>query len=452
MRRVDSGVKMKLIIPYIAIILTAQIAIAHVDAAEWMTSYYKSPSPSRFIPEVRSLVKEGALKRENSKLPIIAFLSQVMRANPDKIESWLEEFENIDDDQKAVLYASAWYSHTEQALSYFKQRKLHKYLEEPAPDILALKVNNPSVLDMLWGYYFATGEEEPIRRIITAFDYSKFAGALEKHKDSEKTKQQMDEIYWDVFFGAAMWSLDSNCRQHQAVQNICETILDSKDLSDIQKCWLQTVMHNVKYETKALKVDNNKTAQLIPYSTPDPDFDFSCIDNRTARIGIHACEYPPTFQDAKQREKIESELKDVITLIDKLLAENPNSPSILIRSGYLHSMGHNLDFHHSAEEAIKSFETLLCLEPENPEGNYLFGMFLVGTASYQQESTAFLEKALILGVEEAKYTLGLNYLREGDEQKGIQYLEQYKSEHPNSRASSILKAYKDGTLEFKTSD
>jgi len=338
---------MKQLITYITVILTALIAIADADASDWINSYYKSPSPNRFIPEVRDMVKEGALKRKKSKLFIIAFLSQVMRANPDKIEGWLEEFENIDDDQKSVLYASAWYSHTEQALRFFKQRKLHKYLEQPALDILALKVDNPSVLDMLWGYYFATGEEEPIRRIITAFDYSKFAGALEKHKDSEKTKQQIDEIYWDVLFGAAMWSLDSNCRQHQAVQNICETILDSQDLSDIQNCWLQTVMHNVKYETKALEIDNNRTNQLIPYSTSDPDFDFSCIDNKTDRIAIHAYEYPPKFKDSKQREKIESELRDVIKIIDKLLIENPNSPSILIRSGYLHSMGYNLDFHHS---------------------------------------------------------------------------------------------------------
>lgn len=176
--------------------------------------------------------------------------------------------------------------------------------------------------------------------------------------------------------------------------------------------------------------------------------DFTIVDRITNQIANHAREYPPTFQNAKERGEIESELRRVLAGVDTLLKNDTANPQLLIRSGFLYSMAHNLDLPFSAEKAAKAFDALLEVEPDNPRGNYLYGMFLSSTRKYQS-SARYLEHAMKLGIEEAKYTLGLNFLREGKDEVGLQYLEEYAKTHPESRAHLILKGHESGKLVFE---
>ena len=57
--------------------------------------------------------------------------------------------------------------------------------------MLKKEIDSPSVLDMLWGYFFATGDEAPIRRIVSALNYSKYAGAMDRYETSKKTADDM---------------------------------------------------------------------------------------------------------------------------------------------------------------------------------------------------------------------------------------------------------------------
>ncbi len=179
---------------------------------------------------------------------------------------------------------------------------------------------------------------------------------------------------------------------------------------------------------------------------------FKIMDQVSDRIAIHAREYPPTFETPKQEKKIRNELKSILELLDILYTDELNDPNLLIRIGSFHSMGHNLDFPKSPEKAKAAFDKLLSIEPDNPKGNYLYGMFLSSTAKYQNDSIKFLKKALELGVQDAKYTLGLIHLKNGNSKIGISYLEDYSKQYPKSRASMILKAHKEGKLKFNTNN
>jgi|GEM_PF-3864792 len=72
--------------------LEASVEIVEEEPYYWFSSYYRNPSPERFITEVRSLIQNDILSNEDSQLSFIAFLSQVMAANPKEITKWLEEF------------------------------------------------------------------------------------------------------------------------------------------------------------------------------------------------------------------------------------------------------------------------------------------------------------------------------------------------------------------------
>ncbi len=197
--------------------------------------------------------------------------------------------------------------------------------------------------------------------------------------------------------------------------------------------------------------DSLKTETLAD-GTERHFIDFSIMDQISDRIAIHAREYPPTFKNSKQEKEVKNELEKIFKFLDVFVTDGLKDPSMLIRIGFFHSMGHNLDFSGSAEKAIKAFEKLLKLEPNNPRGNYLYGMFLSSTEAHYYDSIKYLEKALELGVTDAKYTLGLIYLRSGKTETGVKYLEEYSKQYPKSRAVMILKAYKEGRLNFSTSN
>lgn len=245
--------------------LTALLALVSIHAApgeeasvHWMMSYYRDPTPERFVAEVRSMMKTGLLKDEDAQPPVAAFLSQVMADNPAKVPKWLEELSNLNEQQRTLLWTAAWYSRTEEARAFFKKQGLQAYLDHEAPRILGMEVNNPAALDMLWGCFYATGDEEPIRRIISAFDLSKHAGALERYKSSKKSEQDKKEASLDATFQAARWSLESNCRQHPVALGHCETILKDPKLPKDQHLWLILVLSKVAPEKYKIKFGRKK--------------------------------------------------------------------------------------------------------------------------------------------------------------------------------------------------
>jgi hypothetical protein len=213
---------------------------------EWMTFYYKKPSPEEVEARIREFVVKGHLKDQNAQPPIVGFLSEVMAQNPAKVQGWLKSWENLEEESREVLLGAAWMSDTGEARAYFKTIERDEFLKEQAPKILDQEVDNPSALDMLWGCFMATGDVKPIRKIVSAFELSKYAGALKRFRDSKKTEQDKKEAYMDVTFQAAIWSLESNCRQHAKVLEHCEKIHAEADLPELQKKWLGQVLEKVK--------------------------------------------------------------------------------------------------------------------------------------------------------------------------------------------------------------
>ncbi len=163
------------------------------------------------------------------------------------------------------------------------------------------------------------------------------------------------------------------------------------------------------------------------------------------RIASHARAYPPSFESDAQRQDVSHKLR---LLIDVLGVVAANDPELMLRYAFAQSMGHNLDFANSAKEAIRAFETLLKADPGNRRANYHYGMFLASTAQ-SMRAFPYLEKALVAGEEDARYTLGLLELQHRDRDKGVRLLEQYTLDVPeNSHALRMLEAAREGKLSF----
>jgi hypothetical protein len=223
------------------------------DAAlpDWITSYYRNPQPDYFVTGVRKM-ERGAL----SAPATVAFLSRVLAKNPTKIPVWMAALADLSDSDKEVLHKAIWLSGTDAGKAYLKDQGLANLLKNPAPDMLKMEIDSPAVLDMLWGHFFATGDEAPIRRIVSVLNYSKYAGALERYETSKKNPDDREQAYYDAIFRAAVSSLSTTWRQHQRVKDICDGLLKGKELNPTETQWLKVLLANLNADTDA----KNKTS------------------------------------------------------------------------------------------------------------------------------------------------------------------------------------------------
>ena len=234
---------------FLSIVLLATTHTA--SAADWLSHYYENPAPERFVTEVIALSNAGMLSDPNSAAPASVFLGKVMAANPGQVDAWLSQLEDLKPADRQTLLSAATLSGTKEAQAYLgRQSDAGKY-QNVAVDVRTLKPDNPKVLDMLWADFFATGDAAPIRRVIVALEYSKYAGAMDRYAASKKTEKDREEAILESVFRAAMYSLESNAVQHRRVAQTMEHIYFDEDLTQPEKLWLSAVLAKAlqeKYE------------------------------------------------------------------------------------------------------------------------------------------------------------------------------------------------------------
>jgi hypothetical protein len=250
--------------------------VVHADDSKWMMEYYKHPEPSKIAAYLTRSQKENLLSTPNTQAVTIGFMSQVIHDNPSSVTDWLQMSEKFPKADRQVILTAAWYSRVPQAIDYFKKTNVNAFAGQTPPDLNAFHIEQASDLDFYWARYFASGNPVPIRRIISALEYEKYSGALEKYKSSEKTKEDEKAAVYDSIFQAAMWSIESNCKQDQNIYTICKELFFSHELNETEKLWLVMALSKAKPKEFAVKLVSGKNPHLeITKSPPQTGIDSS---------------------------------------------------------------------------------------------------------------------------------------------------------------------------------
>jgi hypothetical protein len=174
----------------------------------WADNYRHKPEPSRLPFAVQTLSKAGALRDPDNTAFHIGFIAGVLGANPKIAERLVMRMLPLPEaDQWVVVRAIAYSGLPEwktllrnaaprlparQAMidqyiagslptldkieldknpTLLEKMQMHVGIKVPAPEISFGK--NPELLDVLWGQYFATGDYQPIYRILSMLPWSK---------------------------------------------------------------------------------------------------------------------------------------------------------------------------------------------------------------------------------------------------------------------------------------
>ncbi|MDD5350572.1 MAG: hypothetical protein PHQ12_10210 [Chthoniobacteraceae bacterium] len=221
---------------------------APAPSDQWVTAYYRNPQPERFVEEIRDLSRQGILSKAESRAPLLGFLSQVFAQNPQRIVPWMTALDDLPAADQKTLQTAIWFSFRPEGIAYLESKGLKEYQAKLPPDLLTLEVNTPETLDILWGYFLATGKEAPIRRIVSAYNLAPYAGSAAKFKSSQQTDADKKAALRDATLQAAIWSLRSNYRQHARVREICEGLIQESALNGEERRGLLALLEKERPE------------------------------------------------------------------------------------------------------------------------------------------------------------------------------------------------------------
>ena len=192
-----------------------------VQERDWLENYYIEPDPEGFVRQMKEWAAEGLLDDEMIKPILIAFTSQLIRQNRGELDGWYKALAGLTPDQMQVLHTAMLFSRTKEADQIMSRLFGNTYIQQKreTQKILDMPLDKKSTTDMLWGFYFATGSEEAIRRLILCF---RFLNADQKPEGVDVPDGYVP--LYKMLPGVAFQSLVGNAERHPRILEILEDL------------------------------------------------------------------------------------------------------------------------------------------------------------------------------------------------------------------------------------
>lgn len=224
--------------------LPAQDAAAEGgEEKDWLEFYYESPTPDRFIPQMKDWAEDGTLDNDHAKPALIAFISQLIRQNREKLAEWYAGLAGLDPAQQQIMHTAMLFSRTEEADAILTEQFGQAYKDQKAETkkILEMPLDQRDTVDMLWGFFYATGSPEPIRRLILCF---RFKDAPD-NPDGVEVPEGYVPLYKELP-DFAHNSLLANGERHALVVKILQVLLEKDEsLLDVEKAGVRAVLEEL---------------------------------------------------------------------------------------------------------------------------------------------------------------------------------------------------------------
>ncbi|MGY8643252.1 MAG: hypothetical protein ACKVJU_19425 [Verrucomicrobiales bacterium] len=209
---------------------------AGAEEKDWLEFYYQNPRPDDFVKEVKGFSEQGLMNNDQVRPVLIAFLSQVLRANPKEISNWYLQLQGLPIADMKTLHTAMLFSRTKEADGIMRKKYGEKFEEMAVelPKILEMALDKKETMDMLWGFFYATGSESVIRRFVIAFRFDLAPENPEGVKVPEGHRPLFKELPADV-----MVMLLSNSERHPIIIRMLKNFYENdKTMLPVEKEWV----------------------------------------------------------------------------------------------------------------------------------------------------------------------------------------------------------------------
>jgi len=151
---------------------------------DWISTYRKHPNPSRVPAAVHAMQEYGLFTDEEKAWFCTGFIAGVLGDNQKNGTSLIAKMFPMPDKEQAVIIRAIVYSNRpdwRELLEKFSSRMplrrplIDDFLQGKRPTLMDLKLTDGGApgIYALWGYYVATGQHEPVVRIMQALQWSR---------------------------------------------------------------------------------------------------------------------------------------------------------------------------------------------------------------------------------------------------------------------------------------
>jgi hypothetical protein len=209
--------------------------------SEWMTYYYihkDTSSAPKFLQWLQT--SEMIEKHHTAIQPTAAFLAIVFTDNKPQLQSWLKDSAFTGKTKETIEYA-LWLSGNDELITtIFKETPA--YIKSSQVNLLSMQLKQPSDLDMMWGAFMASGNDQYVKKIVDVLD--------------ENIPLTGDKTVDSVTRASADWSLGSNMMQHELVNRLIRKEITTRPEA-------------VKKKLEAIVARNEKNAKPFPNHNGD---------------------------------------------------------------------------------------------------------------------------------------------------------------------------------------
>jgi hypothetical protein len=151
---------------------------------EWVSNYRKEPDLWNVPPAVHAMLDYGLFGDEEKQWFCIGFIAGVLGTNPHDGPALVARMFPMPDKEQEVIIRAIVYSGRPDWRTLLEQNSSRMPLRRPLIDDF-LNEKRPALMDLpleqggapgiyaLWGYYVATGQHQPVMRIMQALKWSK---------------------------------------------------------------------------------------------------------------------------------------------------------------------------------------------------------------------------------------------------------------------------------------
>ncbi|HEX4892000.1 MAG TPA: hypothetical protein VFV47_01835 [Hyphomicrobiaceae bacterium] len=157
---------------------------------QWINTYRLKPEPAKVPDAVRAMSALGLFRDLDAGGVYLGFIAGVIGSNPATADALVARmFPMPPEDQvvlvRAIAYSGlpAWKPLLQKFAERMPARKvlIDRHLTDKLPSLDTLPLDQtPAALDVMWGYYFATGKFGTIDRIVSALAWAKDQNNVER--------------------------------------------------------------------------------------------------------------------------------------------------------------------------------------------------------------------------------------------------------------------------------
>jgi len=186
---------------------------------EWMQNYYERPSPDSLLEALTYYSTSALFANAETRMPMAQFFASAYGEDSPRLSALVAALaSNPSSNARMFAIRVLWLVNSDSSRSLIKQAAaswhdknvqglLSRIGDQRPRDLIREPVEQPVELDMLWSMFFATGDRQPIERLVLVLPLVKEGHGIEI-----------------AFGGAAQWSLKSNAGHHQRVLAILQAL------------------------------------------------------------------------------------------------------------------------------------------------------------------------------------------------------------------------------------